>query len=210
MKRWMMITMAGLALSPAGCAPAREAGPVIEVQREAAETLAQRSVRDAIALRGATEALLEVRRATLVARLETAALEASFAGEPWRVEGWPNEQAAGWLDRFDAVATEGAARRALVDELPPVARFDEAAADLLTALDRRHAQTAALFADLLASTAAVEAAVAGRAGAPSPIELLREIYEQELRTRIDEPQRRDAVDRILDRLLPTSAEGGAR
>jgi hypothetical protein len=214
----MILTTAGLApcLAPglmvplAGCSPAREAGPVIEVQREAAETLARRSVRDAIALRGATEALLDVRRAALIARLETAALEASFAGEPVEIDGWSDARAAQWLERFSAAIDDGPVRRDLVQSLPPVAAFDDDAAALLEALDDRNAQTAALLADLLASTAVVDAAVTGETNGLSPIDLLREVYEQELRDRIDDPDKREAVDRIVSRLLGAPTEGAAQ
>lgn len=216
--RWMILIAAGLApaLTPGltGCSPAREAGPVIEVQRDAAEALARRSVRDAVALRGATEALLEVRRAAVIARLETAALEASFANEPFPIDGWSDAESAEWLDRFEAVIDDGPARRDVVRDLPPVTEFAESAAALLIALEGRSAETATLFADLLASNAVAQAAVTGEAAGPNPLEILRELYEQELRDRIDGTEKREAVDRILalimDRLLEAPAEGAAQ
>lgn len=203
---------AGLAIvwTALGCVPARDAAPVITVQRQAIETLATRHAHDAAGLHAATGALLEIRRAALLARLETAALEATFAGEPLPIDGWGATAAAAWLREFEAVIDDGAARRDLIAQLPAVLEFEDGAAALLDALETRRLETATLYADALASTAVIESVVSGEIEGPSPAELLRELYAQELREHISKPAKRDAADRVVDRLLGPTSEGADR
>jgi|GEM_PF-3814832 len=210
MARWL--AAAGLAgtIAGAGCVPARDATTVVEVQRDAIEALAARSVHDSAALAGATEALVAVRRAALVARLESAALEASFAEATIAIDGWDANAAASWLGRFEHVLDDGAARRALVEELPEVRALDEGAAALLSALAARRAETAALYADALASAAVIEAVLGGEVDGPTPAELLREVYAQALRGWIDESEKREAADRMVERLLGAGHDGSER
>jgi len=195
MRRSVLIVVAGGLL--AGCVPASRTGPVVAAQRGAVVALADASAHDLAALRAVTGAVFEMRRAALVARLETGALGRVFDGET-----------GPWLDRFAAAIDDAAARRALVEEREEVAAFDDAAAGALASLEARGAERAAIFADLLASTEllGVYAEAEGVAGALSAREVVAELYAQGLRGEIEDPEKRAAADRIVEMIL---GHGGA-
>jgi len=194
---WMMAAAGGVL---AGCVPASRTAPVIEAQREAAVALADASARDLAALRAVTAAVFEMRRAALVARLETDALGRVHGGET-----------GPWLDRFAAVIDDPPARRALVEQREEITAFDGAAAEAMASLESRGAERAALFADLLASTdlLGVYADAAGAAGALSPREVVVELYAQGLREEIEDPEKRAAADRIVALILGEAERSGS-
>ena len=140
MRRTVLMVMATCGVL-AGCVPASRTAPVVAAQREAVAALADASARDLAALRALTAAVFEMRRAAIVARLETDALRRAHGGE-----------VGPWLDRFAEAIDDPPARRALVGEREEVAAFDAAAAGAMASLEARGAERAALFADLLAST----------------------------------------------------------
>jgi len=199
MRNTHRIVLVSLALA-AGCASAHDAAPVVALQKEAAAALASRCAQDHAALRASIAAILDVRRAALRTRLEARALRLRYSNEANpTIGGLSGDEARAWLDEH-AAASEA---DALINRLPALASYDEDAQLALDALDRRAADTAALFADLLASTTLMESytSEAETYEAAEPRRVLAELYTQALRERIDDPDKQAAADRIADLLL---------
>lgn len=189
-----------------GCVGAHEAAPIVALQQEAVSALARHSVQTHTALVATTDALLEVRRAALATRLEARALTLLYGSAPEpEIGGLSGHDARRWLDRFAA----GEDRGALITELPVSAALERDSAGARAALDERAEHAAALFADLVASTALIESYTDAEAAAAAgePRALLAEIYSQELRRHVEGDERRAAADRIVALLLGT---GGAQ
>ncbi len=192
-----------LLLAP-GCVAANDAAPVVALQAEAASALAAHSAQDHAALSAATAALLDVRRAALRARLEARALGLLYDEPPDpTIGGLSGDAAHAWLTAY----THADDPRLAIESLPAWDDFERDAEAITAALDARGAHAAALFADLLASTALLGAYADESAalGELNPRDVLAEIYTQELRNHIDDPQQQAAADRLAALLLGQEA-----
>lgn len=197
------IVLLSLGILP-GCVAANDAAPVVALQAEAIAAIATHSAEDHAALAAATTALLRVRRAALATRLEACALGLLYDEPPDpTIGGLAGDEARRWLD----VYTNADDPRREIVSLPAWDEFEHDAEAITAALDARGAHAAALFADLLVSTALLGAYADESAalGELSPRDVLAEIYTQELRNHIDDPQQQAAADRLAALLLGTEA-----
>lgn len=204
MKHILLLT----ALLTAGCVPAKDTAPIIALQRDAAIALAQHAAQDQAALTAATTALIDIHRTASSARLEARALTLLFrSAQSPTIGGLTGQPASDWLKRYESAANQ-AQRQAIITELPDQQRFNQDAEAVLEAVTYRGARAAALFADLLDSTALLEAYADQEATLASigAREILAELYAQELRERFDDPEKQAAADRIAALILGAKPE----
>lgn len=220
----------------AGCAGAcvrpSALAPTVDAQRDALLRLDAARRADHACLRSAVAALLEIRRERLLASIErdiasrlttplgladASALDADLAsptpgtalGAEVRSGRLTREQAHTVLRDYAAARalSEAAAyRRGILASLAPVRAHDAAAEDLLASLDVREASEAALAADALAGAGAAASFAKAGLAPPAIGDTAEQAWRAGVLSRIPDPQRRAAAQRLLQTALGLGAD----
>lgn len=223
------ILAAGMVIALTGCAAPSTVGGVASAQHKTISDLAISYAADLALLRDLVDRTLRERRVLLLGSLHREMLTRGYISpalepSPDRFAGDLNDasQHAALIDEVrtgrmgaaDAAAflhdyalslrmnDAGATRNALLARLSPVIVHDRGARSIRDAMDDRAEAIAALLADAEANAAAVAEFASLGVGAPSVTETtIRALWRRTVLEHIDEPDRRDAASRLLDRIL---------